>query len=274
MAVSCVKGQPFLNTFAAMEKDVQLEGLNFHYRESGSGYPVVLMHGWGCDLNIFAQLEGLLSRHFRVYNIDFPGFGKSQEPNAVWGTAEYEAHFKAFLKTAKIENPILIGHSFGGRIAIRVAKDTPVRKMILMGSAGIKPQRSMQYYFKVYSFKLMKFFAQLPVIYSLFGKEMIENRRKKSGSADYRNASDTMRGILSKVVNEDLRHFMPQIKAPTLLIYGENDTATPVADGRLMEKLIPDAGLVVMKNAGHYVFLDQREQVHAIIDNFLSKEKQ
>ena len=257
-----------------MEKDIQIQGLNFHYKESGAGYPVVLMHGWGCDLHIFAQLEALLNQHFKVYTIDFPGFGKSQEPNNIWGTSEYEAHFKNFLQELHIENPILIGHSFGGRIAIRVAKDTPVRKMILMGSAGVKPKRSMEYYLKVYSFKAMKFFAQLPLIYNLFGKEMIEKRRKKAGSADYRNASNIMRGILSKVVNEDLRHFMPNIKAPTLLIFGENDTATPVADGRIMEKLIPDAGLVVMKNAGHYVFLDQRDQVHAIINHFLADVKQ
>ncbi|MFZ4545497.1 MAG: alpha/beta fold hydrolase, partial [Saprospiraceae bacterium] len=255
-----------------MEKDIQLQGLNFHYKESGEGHPIVLMHGWGCDIHIFAQLEAFLNQHFKVYNIDFPGFGKSQEPPVVWGTAEYEMHFKEFLKALHIENPILIGHSFGGRIAIRVAKDTPIPKMVLMGSAGIKPTRSIEYYFKVYSFKLLKFFAQLPVIYTLFGKEMIESRRKKAGSADYQKASDIMRGTLSKVVNEDLRHFMPKIKASTLLIFGENDTATPVADARIMEKMIPDAGLVVMKNAGHYVFLDQRDQVHAIINNFLAKE--
>ncbi len=254
-----------------MEKDIIINGMNLHYRVSGTGKPIVLMHGWGCDLHIFKQLQAFLEADFTVYNIDFPGFGKSQEPPVAWGTAEYEANFKGFLTALSIENPILIGHSFGGRIAIRTAKDTSVHKMILMGSAGIKPTRTFEYYFKVYSFKTLRFFAELPLIYQLFGKEMLENRRKKAGSADYQKASDIMRGTLSKVVNEDLRHFMPSIKASTLLIYGENDTATPVKDAQIMEKVMPDAGLIVMKNAGHYVFLDQLAQVHTIIHHFLSK---
>ena len=79
-----------------------------------------------------------------------------------------------------------------------------------------------------------------------------------------------MRGILSKVVNEDLQHVMPKIKASTLLIWGENDTATPLKDGQKMEKLIPDAGLVIFKNAGHYAFLDKSGEFGIIVDNFLN----
>ncbi len=256
-----------------MEQVVNVAGLQSNFKISGEGYPIVLMHGWGCEIKTFGQLEGFLAPNFKVYNLDFPGFGKSQEPPAPWGTADYEAWFKAFLKTNNIENPILIGHSFGGRIAIRTAKDTAVKKMILIGSAGIKPTRSLQYYIKVYSFKTMKMFASLPVIYQWFGKDLIEERRRSAGSSDYQQASEVMRGTLSKVVNEDLRDFMPAIKASTLLIYGENDTATPVKDAQIMEKLIPDAGLVVVKNAGHYVFLEQAGQVHAVIGSFLQKEK-
>jgi pimeloyl-ACP methyl ester carboxylesterase len=256
-----------------MEQDILINNMNFHFRVSGEGKTIVLMHGWGCNLQTFQRLEQHLAQHFKVYNIDFPGFGKSQEPPNAWGTAEYEANFKAFLKALNIDNPILVGHSFGGRIAIRTAKDTAIHKMILIGSAGIKPTRTLEYYFKVYSFKTLRFFAELPLIYTLFGKKMIEERRKKAGSSDYQQASEVMRGTLSKVVNEDLRHFMPSIKAATLLIYGENDTATPVKDAQIMEKMIPDAGLVVLKNAGHYVFLDQMAQVHTIIDSFLAKDK-
>jgi pimeloyl-ACP methyl ester carboxylesterase len=256
-----------------MEKDIIINGMNLHYSENGEGKAIVLMHGWGCNIHTFKLLDNFLLEHFKVYNIDFPGFGKSQEPPTAWGTADYETHFKAFLKVLNIENPILIGHSFGGRIAIRTAKDTPIHKMILIGSAGIKPTRTLEYYAKVYSFKAMRFFAELPLIYQLFGKKMIEDRRKKAGSADYQNASEVMRGTLSKVVNEDLRHFMPNIKAPTLLIYGENDTATPVKDAKIIEKLIPDAGLIIMKNASHYVFLEQAASVHAIIDHFLAKDR-
>ncbi len=255
-----------------MEQQLNILGISSNFKIVGEGTPVVLMHGWGCEIKTFGQLENFLSTHCKVYNLDFPGFGKSQEPPTAWGTADYEAWFKAFLDINQIHNPILIGHSFGGRIAIRTAKDIPVRKMILIGSAGIKPTRSLNYYFKVYSFKAMRFFAELPLIYQWFGKDLIDERRKKAGSSDYQQASEVMRGTLSKVVNEDLRHFMPAIKASTLLIYGENDTATPVKDAQIMEKLIPDAGLVVLKNAGHYVFLEQAAQVHAIIESFLKND--
>ena len=256
-----------------MEQQVNIEGVLSNYKISGEGYPVVLMHGWGCEIKTFGQLEAFLTPNFKVYNIDFPGFGKSHEPPAAWGTADYEKWFKLFLKINNIDNPILIGHSFGGRIAIRTASDTPVKKMILIGSAGIKPTRSLQYYIKVYSFKAMKMFASLPGIYQWFGKDLIEERRKSAGSSDYQQASEVMRGTLSKVVNEDLRDFMPSIKASTLLIYGENDTATPVKDAKIMEKLIPDAGLVVLKNSGHYVFLEQAAQVHTVINSFLKSSQ-
>jgi pimeloyl-ACP methyl ester carboxylesterase len=252
-----------------MEQQIEINGLKSNFKVSGEGATVVLMHGWGCEISTFAQLETYLKNNFKVYNLDFPGFGKSQSPPTPWGTADYEAWFKSFLKSNHIENPILIGHSFGGRIAIRTAKDTPIAKMILIGSAGVKPTRSFNYYFKVYSFKAMKMFASLPGIYEWFGKDMIEERRRAAGSSDYQQASEVMRGTLSKVVNEDLQEFMPSVKASTLLIYGENDTATPVKDAKIMEKLIPDAGLVVLKNAGHYVFLEQAAQVHAIIGSFL-----
>ncbi len=102
---------------------------------------------------------------------------------------------------------------------------------------------------------------------------ILEKYRKKSGSNDYQNAKGIMRQILVKVVNEDLSRKMPKIKAPTLLIWGENDTITPVKYGEIMERLIPNAGLVILKNAGHYSFLDKRYEFNIILNNFLEKEK-
>lgn len=99
---------------------------------------------------------------------------------------------------------------------------------------------------------------------------MIEAQRAKRGSADYNSASPKMRAILSKVVNEDLKSVMPQIKAPTLLIWGDNDTATPLKDAKIMERLIPDAGLVSFPACGHYSFLDNPRQFAAVLSSFLS----
>lgn len=252
-----------------MEKTERIGNIDLHYRQTGQGkQAVILLHGWGCDHKIFAVIEEQLAADFTVYNLDLPGFGQSSEPPAVWGIEDYTAHLEQFTKQKNIQSPILLGHSFGGRMAILYASRNAVKKIILAGSAGIKPKRSLSWYTKVYSYKTAK-----NVLPRLVGKkkaqEWMDEYRKQAGSADYNQASDRMRGILSKVVNEDLQHVMPAITAPTLLIWGEEDTATPLSDAKIMEKLIPDAGLVSYPGAGHYVFLERKTEFGIVAGAFL-----
>ncbi|GHU62959.1 alpha/beta hydrolase [Bacteroidia bacterium] len=253
---------------------IKIDGLNIHYEQVGndSGKDVVLLHGWGSKLQIFKHIVSELEPDFNVYAIDFPGFGESNPPNEEWGVNDYTLFLEAFVKKLNIKNPILMGHSFGGRVAILYSSRNEVNKLVLIDSAGIKPKRSLKYYLKVYSFKLYK--RILPV---LLGKEkadiLIERYRKKAGSSDYNAAAGIMRKILVKVVNEDLKQIMPQIKAPTLLIWGENDTAAPVKDARIMEKLIQDSGLVVLQNAGHFSFIEKPGEVNIILNVFLKDDK-
>ena len=250
---------------------ITIRNLKLHYRATGDGLPILLLHGWGVDLTTFAPLHAYLEQFFRVYSLDFPGFGQSDPPPVVWGTAEYADVVREFLQAMQIDAPMLIGHSFGGRVAIRLAASLPISKMILFGSAGIRPKRSLKYYVKVSAYKAAKMILTLPGIRA-HGEPILERFRKQAGSQDYRQTSGVMRGTFIKVVNEDLRHLLPNITASTLLIWGERDTATPVADGRLMEKMIPDAGLVVLKDAGHYAFLDRFQQTTLILNNFLKQE--
>ena len=252
-----------------MGKTIQLLGLNFHYTVQGEGAPIILMHGWGCNLTTLQSVEKVAMENHKVYNVDFPGFGESHEPSQVWGVEEYTQLIEQFVKAENIENPILLGHSFGGRVGILYSSRNKVNKLILVDAAGVKPRRSLKYYFKVYTYKLGK--KLMPLIY---GKERAQQRidamRAKRGSSDYNNASPMMRAILSKVVNEDLKEKMPLIKAPTLLIWGENDTATPLRDAKIMEKLIPNAGLVSFPGCGHYSFLDNPFQFAAVLRSFLN----
>ena len=266
-----------LRTFAGnyirpMQNDIETPSGTLHYHVSGSGADVVLLHGWGCNIDIWKGVIEDLERSFRVWAIDFPGFGKSPAPSDVWGVEEYTKNFEQFVQASGIRNPILVGHSFGGRVAIRYGARNKVNKIILVDAAGVKPRRSIDYYVKVYSFKLLK--KVLPV---LLGPQragrIIERYRSKNGSSDYKALSGTMRGTFVKVVNEDLKKFMPLISAPTLLVWGEADTATPIADARIMEKRIPDAGLVVFKGAGHYSFLERAAEFSIIINNFLRNDK-
>lgn len=252
-----------------MGKTIQLLGLNFHYTVQGEGAPIILMHGWGCNLTTLQSVEKVAMENHKVYNVDFPGFGESHEPSQVWGVEEYTQLIEQFVKAENIENPILLGHSFGGRVGILYSSRNKVNKLILVDAAGVKPRRSLKYYFKVYTYKLGK--KLMPLIY---GKERAQQRidamRAKRGSSDYNNSSPMMRAILSKVVNEDLKEKMPLIKAPTLLIWGENDTATPLRDAKIMEKLIPNAGLVSFPGCGHYSFLDNPFQFAAVLRSFLN----
>lgn len=253
-----------------MEKNIKINGLNFHYTVQGNGSPIVLMHGWGCNSTTLASIEKVAVESHTVYNVDFPGFGESQEPNEVWGVEKYTQLIEEFVKIEKIENPILLGHSFGGRVGILYSSRNQVKKLILVDAAGVKPRRSLKYYFKVYTYKLGK--RLMPLIYGKKGaQKRIEEMRAKRGSSDYNNASPMMRAILSKVVNEDLKHCMPKITAPTLLIWGENDTATPLRDAQIMEKLIPDAGLVSFPGCGHYSFLDNPIQFAAVLRSFIKE---
>lgn len=239
-----------------------------NYRVSGQGPDMILMHGWGCEASTLASIEKVAAETHTVYNIDFPGFGSSQEPPQVWGVEDYARMLRLFIEKLGITDPVLLGHSFGGRVAIVYASQYPVSKLILVDAAGVKPRRSIRYYLKVYSFKAMKRLAPL-VMGKKKAEEYIESQRAKRGSSDYSSSSPMMRAVMSKVVNEDLRHLMPKIKAPTLLVWGENDTATPMRDARIMERLIPGAGLVSFPGCGHYSFLDNPVQFAAVLRSFL-----
>lgn len=256
-----------------MLKSIDIDGLKIAYDVTGSGPALILMHGWGCDHTTVASVAATAATTHTVYSIDLPGFGSSDEPREPWTPERYAAMLRRFVEAADIERPSLAGHSYGGRVAIVYAAEHPdeVDKLILIDAAGVKPRRGLKYYLKVYSFKARRRWLELTL-----GREKaqarIEEARSRHGSADYRAASPMMRATMSLSVNDDLCRFMPSINAPTLLMWGECDTATPLRDARKMERLIPDAGLVVFPGAGHYSFLDAPGHFAAVLASFLSSK--
>lgn len=256
-----------------MEKRINIGGVEVNYDVCGpeNGKPVILMHGWGCDHTTVASIAAVLAPYMRVYSLDLPGHGKSSEPPTVWGVEDFTRLVEKFADINDLKAPVLIGHSFGGRVGILMASRNDIPKMVLVDAAGIKPRRKLNYYLKVYSFKMAKWL--LPkLLGKKLGGRMIDKWRGKAGSSDYRNSSPMMRAVMSRCVNEDLKHVMPDIKASTLLIWGENDTATPLSDAKTMERLIPDAGLVSFAGCGHYSFLDNPGQFRAVLHQFLKDE--
>lgn len=144
-----------------------------------------------------------------------------------------------------------------------------IDKIILVDSAGIKPKKSLKIEFKIKIFKLSRKLFEGTILGKMY-PNFIENMRNKSGSADYNSATPIMRQILVNVVNEDLTPLLSNIKNETLLIWGDKDDATPIQDAYTMNKLIKNSGLITVKNAGHYSYLEQKDYVNSAISAFLS----
>lgn len=246
----------------------QYKGVDIEISTGGQGKTLLLLHGWGCDHKIYDSFRALFESTYRVYAFDLPGFGASSEPESIWGTQEYVDMLRAFVLENGIENPTLMGHSFGGKISILYAAHNSVNRVVLIDAAGVVPRRTMQYYVKVYSFKFMRVACKI-LLPKAKAEAIINKRRDSAGSSDYSNATPKMRAILSKVVNEDLKSYMPKITAPVLLFWGNKDSATPIDDARTMKSLIPNSELTIASGCGHYSFLESRGLFEVIIKKFL-----
>ncbi len=252
--------------------DIQLMNLHIYYKKQGQGENVLLLHGWGANVELYKGLMDALSVNHTVYALDMPGVGKSDEPPSPWCVDDYVQLVSEFIKAMGIKKTHLIGHSFGGRVIIKLMnlKNRPVQvdKIVFIDAAGIKPKKKLKTRIKVLSYKVAKLIFSNPVMSFLY-PDYLENMRKRNGSADYNSATPVMRNTLVRVVNEDLKQLLGGIDRPVLLIWGENDPVTPLSDAHQMESTIPDAGLVVVKGAGHFSYLEQPALVNAAIKNFL-----
>jgi len=249
---------------------IKIEGININYITEGSGPCVLLLHGWGANINTMMPIFNILKDNFKVYAIDFPGFGESEEPSEVFGVYDYARVTKSFIDKMGMKEVILLGHSFGGRVSIVLSSQYKeiIKQMVLVDSAGLIPKRGLKYYIKVYSFKTLRFLYNT-LFFWKDKNERLESFYKKFGSKDYQDSSGIMRKILVKVVNEDLRPLLTEIESSTLLIWGENDTATPLYMAKIMESEIKDSGLVVLEGAGHYSYLDDFGRFSIILKTFL-----
>lgn len=240
-----------------------INNTKIYYNILGEGEPIVFLHGWGSNSKVFYKIAKHLSRSYKNILFDLPGFGNSDEPNEPLDVSGYLEIVNNLLKEIDIDNPIIIAHSLGGRIASKF--NNKLDKLVLIGSAGIKTKKSVKLKIKIYTYKLMKWILSL-----LHMNKTKERLIRKSGSTDYRNASNIMKKTLINVVNEDLREFYKTIKVPTLIIWGENDKETPLWMGKDINSLVENSELVVFNNAGHYVFIDKSDDVIKEVERFLN----
>lgn len=252
---------------------VKVRSWDINYEVLGEGTPVVLLHGWLTDLETMRPIANGLKNNFKVYLVDVIGFGKSSLPEHPLNTNDFGDFLKELLENLKIEKPILIGHSNGGRIILNAVGRGLVnpRKIVLMDSAGLKPKRSLKYYVKVYFFKAGKnILNALPN--TNFVESLREKLRSSVGSSDYQMSAPVLKDTMNIILNEDMREMLPNIKVPTLLIWGALDTATPISDAYEMEKAIPDAGLVTYPTGSHFAYLENIKNVNAVLNEFFKTD--
>lgn len=237
--------------------------------DEGSGPPLLLLHGWGASKELMAPVAERLAGR-RAVIPDLPGFGGTAPPPAAWGPGEYADWVLHLLDRLGIGSTDIVAHSNGGRIAIVLTARHPerVRRLVLTDSAGIRPRHGVRHFWRVRTFKLLRAAAGWGWLPGRL-RAAAEQRAHQRGSADYRAASGTVRASMVRLVNADLREELARIPCATLLIWGERDEETPLGDGRLMEKLIPDAGLVVFEGAGHFAYAEQVARFCRVVDVFL-----
>lgn len=235
----------------------KIKNIKINYKQYGEGKDVVLLHGWGQNIEMMNPLGNYLKADHKITIIDLPGFGLSEEPDYAYTIFDYAESLHELLNSLKIKNPILIGHSFGGRIAIVYASRYDVDKMVLFGSPCVRHEYKSfkQSFYK--SLKKIKIFS--PVVNFM---------KKHMGSEDYRNATPRMREILVKTVNQDLSECARKVNCETLLIWGEDDTAVLVSEARELDELLSDSALIILAGT-HYCYLENLHQVVNILNNFI-----
>jgi pimeloyl-ACP methyl ester carboxylesterase len=208
---------------------------------------------------------------YQFHLLDLPGFGQTQLPPQPWGVADYVRFVLAYLDSCGLDQVAILGHSFGGRISLVLAADYPARvsKMVLADSAGLRTPPSLKFLLRHAVARTFRNTLDVLGLKSL-RLRLQESYNRRYASSDYLTAG-ALRDTFLRVIDEDLASFAARIQAPTVLIWGDQDLDTPLWQGRKLEQLIPDAGLIVFQGAGHFAYQERLEDYVRIVDNFLSK---
>ena len=249
-------------------------GASVYYEQHGEGPGVLLLHGWGCSTELWKPVTERLSARARVTVIDFPGHGRSGRPPVPWGAEEYMETTAELIRSLGLEGCHVIGHSHGGRIALLLAAAYPslVGKLVLTGAAGLHGEPTAAQDGRARAYKRLRGISEALDQIKILGplpEKMRDMLRKKYGSRDYNALDAEMRATFVKLVNFDVEPYLAKVRASTLLLWGDQDTETPLWMGQRMESLIPDAGLVTLSGGTHYAYLEKLPDFLRITEHFL-----
>lgn len=249
---------------------IKINDYDINYIDEGSGEAVLLLHGWASNYKCFNQVIPLLKDKYRVLALDYPGFGESEMIRTSFSVDDYADIVVKFLEELKVDKVILLGHSYGGRIIIKLnsRKDLPfkIEKNVLIDSAGLINKKDFKTKIKIKIFKTLKNLSKSLPISDEKKDELEKNLRKKFGSSDYSSAPRVLQETLVKSVNEDLESYLHNMKE-TLIIWGDNDTTTPIWMAKKMESEIENSGLVTL-HGGHFSFIDDSETFKRVIISY------
>ncbi len=240
----------------------------------GKGAPILVLHGWGSSSDSWRSFAKYLSKEgYQIIIPDLPGFGKSKEPPKTWGLVEYANMTKGLLQVLNIKQAIFVGHSFGGRIVLEYSSkyQKDMKAIALCGAAGIQRHRQRRAYFLRILSKHGNNLFSLPFISKFRG---ISRKVVYAfiGARDYYVASETMRLVMSRVIDKPLKQYLKNIKVPVVLLWGEKDSITPVIDANIANNLISDSELIIYKNGGHSLQRDCPKFLSDNISEFLNKK--
>lgn len=240
-----------------------INNVDINYVDYGEGKnTVVLLHGWGQNIEMMKPIGDKLQKENRIIIVDLPGFGYSLEPDTVWTIYDYAECINKLLKELKVTNPIMIGHSFGGKISLIYASKYKVKKLVLFGSPFKKEIEKLST-----KTKILKSLKKVPMLKNLEGFA-----KKHIGSRDYKEASELLRKILVEHVNLDITEDVKKIKCPTLIIWGTMDKEVSIERAYELESLISDSAVIPYEGCSHYAYLERINQTINILKNFIGGE--
>jgi len=251
-----------------IEKNIEINGIKTFTRIAGQGSPFLILHGWGASTESWKKVQKKLSEKFQVFVLDFPGFGRSDLPPVAWDVQDYVRFVLDFAKEMGLEKFCLLGHSFGGRVAIKLAAQFPqkIEKLILVDTAGVKVK-------KTFTKKLLVFLAPFSGVFRVIPGFQIGRKvfyKFILRKTDYLKATGVMKETFKKVIDEDITPFFGKITVPTFIVWGEKDKITPLRDAYLMKAKIRDSELKIF-DCGHCPHYEAPNLLAKTILDFVKK---
>ena len=218
----------------------------------------MFLHGYLSSGNSFVYQTKFFSRDFEVFAPDLKGFGENIDMKTPYSLDDYIDEVGEYIYKNSLNNPYIVAHSFGGRIAIKgiATKKIQAKKLVLTGSAGLKPKNSIKKIYKKACLNFLKHFLS---------KQKLERFYSK----DYLALNDIMKQSFIKIVNEHLDGYLQSVLVPTLIINGNLDKETPLYMAKKLNKNIKNSTLIVMQGCGHFCFIDKPNKFNVEVKEFL-----